>query len=103
MKWVSLGILGLAAVAAAQEPAFEWNARGLELSERGEYVEAERLLEQASQRWLSLGVGFEAHLATTRLNQGQAVCSQGRRRECAKLLEESRIPVCDPANRPLAL
>jgi tetratricopeptide (TPR) repeat protein len=90
MNRVSLGILGLVGAAmAAQDPGLDWNQRGLEASERGAYAEAESLFAKASERWVSLGVKYEAHLGTTRLNQAQAVCSQGRRAECAKLFEES--------------
>ena len=90
MNRVSLGMLVVAASAmAAQDVAFDWNTRGLEASDNRNYVEAEGLFEKASQRWMALGAGFEAHLATTRLNQAQAVCSQGRRVDCARLFEES--------------
>jgi tetratricopeptide (TPR) repeat protein len=90
MNRVSLGMLLVAASAmAAQDVAFDWNIRGLEASDLHNYVEAEGLFEKASQRWMALGAGFEAHLATTRLNQAQAVCSQGRRVDCARLFEES--------------
>jgi tetratricopeptide (TPR) repeat protein len=90
MHRVSLGVLGLVwAAMAAQDAGFDWNTRGLEASDRGHYVEAEGLFEQASQRWIALGAGFEAHLGTTRMNQAQAVCAQGRRPECARLFEES--------------
>jgi tetratricopeptide (TPR) repeat protein len=90
MNRVGLGILLLAAMGmAAPDVAFDWNTRGLEASDRHNYAEAEALFEKASQRWIALGPGFEAHLATTRLNQAQAVCAQGRRTDCARLFEES--------------
>jgi tetratricopeptide (TPR) repeat protein len=93
MKWVTLAVFGVTTAAlAAQDQAttaLNWNEEGMRASNRGQYAAAEQLFENASQLWISLGPGYEAHLATSRMNQAQAICAQGNRPECARLLEVS--------------
>src|SRR6266581_4500999 len=98
MKWVSLGFvvmsLGLASAqdagAPVQEKAgFDWNARGLAASARGDNTEAERLFREAGKVWRALGPAYEGHLATTETNLAQAVSGQGKRHEASEILERA--------------
>jgi tetratricopeptide (TPR) repeat protein len=89
MKWAAAILITGMALAAQQDPAFEWNEQGLAVARTGDQQAAEKLYEQAIARWRTLGTGYEAHLATSLSNLGMAQCAQGRRRECAATLEES--------------
>jgi tetratricopeptide (TPR) repeat protein len=92
MNWVKVGVLGLAAVVLqGQQPetASDLNQRGLAAEAHGKHADAEKFYREAVGMWRDLGPEFEAHLATTNLNLAQSLCSQGKRREGAKVFEEA--------------
>ncbi|MBZ5624240.1 MAG: tetratricopeptide repeat protein [Acidobacteriia bacterium] len=88
---MGLAVLGVIALAAngAQPDGFKLNDLGLAAASRGDYAEADRLYGEAMTVWKSLGPQYEAHLATTQGNVAEMLCMQGKRREGAKLFEES--------------
>ncbi|HKE27828.1 MAG TPA: tetratricopeptide repeat protein [Bryobacteraceae bacterium] len=94
MKSLGSGITFLlltcvAAPAAQQETAFEWNERGIKAQQDGNLPEAEHDYQMALSLWRALGPAYRAHAATTLYNLAQAIIGQGRWRESAPLLEES--------------
>jgi tetratricopeptide (TPR) repeat protein len=65
------------------------NDRGTEALERGDFAEAERLLDQTLQPWRPLGSKYDAHLATALYNKAEAQSGLRKWREAAANLEES--------------
>jgi tetratricopeptide (TPR) repeat protein len=91
MNWVRLAVCGLSALSAAwaQQDAFKLNDLGLAAATRGDHGEAERLYGEAMTLWKGLGPEYRAHLATTQGNLAEVLCMEGKRREGAKVFEES--------------
>jgi tetratricopeptide (TPR) repeat protein len=73
----------------AQQDGFKLNDLGLAAAQRGDYTEAQKLYGEAIALWTSLGPQYEAHLATTQGNLAETLCMEGKRREGAKVFEES--------------
>jgi len=71
-----------------REKAFDLNERGVQASARGEYVEAERLYNQALAVWQELGPSYDAHAGTTLYNLGEALVGQGRWRDSTPFFED---------------
>ncbi len=65
------------------------NDRGTEALARGDFSEAERLLDQALQFWRPLGSNYDAHAATALYNKAEAQCGLRKWREAAANLEEA--------------
>ena len=91
MKWASLGLVLMSLpVAAAQEAdGFRLNTQGLEASDHGRHVEAERLFRESVKVWKALGPAYEAHVATTQTNLAQSLGAQGKREEAVEVLESA--------------
>jgi tetratricopeptide (TPR) repeat protein len=93
MIWVRLGCIAitLAAAFAQEKDAFDLNERGNEASSRGDYVEAQRLFNDAIAIWTRLGPSYEAHLATSQTNLAQALGAVGNRREASRALQNAWV------------
>src|SRR5215472_8497906 len=81
MKHIALLLFALSGANAQSQAAKELNDRGLAAYDAGDYVSAERLYRQTIPIWEALGPDYAAHLGISRLNLGQALAGQGRRRE----------------------
>ncbi len=80
---------GLAAPAQSRQPADALNDQGLAASARGDYGEAERLLEESLQLWREMGPQFEGHTAIVTANLAEALCGEGKWNEGARMLRTS--------------
>jgi tetratricopeptide (TPR) repeat protein len=92
MNWVRIAVWGVSALASAwaqQGDGLRLNDLGLAAASRGDYAEAERLYGEAMTLWKRLGPAYQAHFATTQGNLAEALCMEGKRREGAKVYEES--------------
>jgi tetratricopeptide (TPR) repeat protein len=88
--WLLL-IAAAIAVAAPQQRdiGYDLNDHGVEASGRGEFAEAERLLDQAIQFWRPLGPKYDQHVATSLYNKAEAQCGQGKWRDSVATFEEA--------------
>jgi tetratricopeptide (TPR) repeat protein len=89
MKSAVCILFTLATAFAQPDEARKLNEDGLQAYQQGAFVEAEQLHLRAISLWEKLGTGYEAHLATSRMNLAQALAGQGRRNEAAAALERS--------------
>jgi len=82
MHSIVCGLLTAATLAAAalppQDTANDWNNRGISAAARGDFAEAEKLLDQAIQSWRTLGPTYDGNVAAALYNRGQARCGQGK-------------------------
>jgi tetratricopeptide (TPR) repeat protein len=89
MNFIPIVVLALTVGMANHGPAWQLNERGLAAAERRDYETAEKDYEQAIAIWENAGPQFEAHLAIVRMNLAQVYGAEGRRLDCAAMLERS--------------
>src|SRR4051794_8414478 len=89
---ICIGLILTGIGAVAQTPATtaqDFNNRGNQLSEQGDYPGSQRLYGEAVAIWRSLGPEFEGHLAGALLNLGVVLSADRQRHEAAKAYEEA--------------
>lgn len=78
-----------AAFANSNGPAGELNDRGLAAAEKSDFETARKSYLEAIVLWEKQGPGYAAHVAIVKMNLAQVLGAEGRRLECAAMLEES--------------
>jgi tetratricopeptide (TPR) repeat protein len=89
MKLLVVLWCALASMSAQVKVALELNDRGLAASEARKYDDAKKLFGEAIEKFQALGVRYEPHIAIVKMNLAQVFGAEGRRTECAAMLEES--------------
>jgi tetratricopeptide (TPR) repeat protein len=89
MKYLLLILFALTTASAQIETASQLNDRALALSEKREFDEAKKLFGEALAMYQKLGPSHDAHVAVVKMNLAQVYGAEGRRAECAAVLEES--------------
>ncbi len=89
MKSIILVLLALGTASAQREAASELNDRGLAASEARRFDDAKRFFGEAIRKYEGLGPEYDAHVAVTKMNLSQVYGAEGKRLECAAMLEES--------------
>jgi tetratricopeptide (TPR) repeat protein len=89
MKLLLVICFALATASAQMEVAAALNDRGLEASDARRFDDARKLFTEAIAQYQALGSRYDAHAAIVRMNLAQVYGGEGKRAECAALLEES--------------
>jgi tetratricopeptide (TPR) repeat protein len=89
MRIIILLLCASAAAVASTGAAGELNDRGLAAAEKREFETAKKLYLEAIALWEKQGPEYAAHVAIVKMNLAQVYGAEGRRLECAALLEES--------------
>jgi tetratricopeptide (TPR) repeat protein len=89
LRYGLLAIVSVSIAAAQPEQGKALNDCGVEALARGDLSAAQDMLSASLQIWLSLGLEFEPHAATTLMNLGDVRCAQGQWNEAAGLFERA--------------
>src|SRR3954452_13845981 len=89
MRTIILLLFAAAAAVANQPTAGQLNERGLAASEKRDFETAKTLYLEAIALWEKQGPEYAAHVAIVKMNLAQVYGAEGRRLECAAMLEES--------------
>jgi tetratricopeptide (TPR) repeat protein len=89
MRTIILLVVAAAAVAANQGPAGQLNDAGLAAAEKRDFETARKSYLEAIALWEKQGPEYAAHVAIVKMNLAQVYGAEGRRLECAAMLEES--------------
>jgi tetratricopeptide (TPR) repeat protein len=89
MRTIILLLLAAAAAVAGDGPAGELNDRGMAAAEKRDFETATKSYLQAIDLWEKQGPEYAAHVAIVKMNLAQVYGAEGRRLECAAMLEES--------------
>src|SRR4051812_5389154 len=89
MRSIILVLFTLATASAQTEAASALNDQGLEATEKRQFDDAKQLFQAAIAKYKELGPNYDAHIAVTKTNLAQVYGAEGRRTECAAMLEES--------------
>src|SRR2546423_8822081 len=89
MKFLLFILCALATASAQLNVASDLNDRGLQASEAGRFDDARKLFMDAIGKYQALGPEYDAHVAIVKMNLAQLYGGEGKRAECAALLEES--------------
>ena len=90
--YIFISIVFAMAIASAQtETGNELNDRGLAATDKREFDLAKQLFTQAIQTWQARGPQYDAHVAIVKTNLAQVYSAEGRRAECAAILEDAMV------------
>ena len=89
MKYLTILVSMLNLAFAQPQTARDLNARGVAAYAQGDYAAAERFYRASAVKWEALGDAFRAHQGVTRMNLGDALSAQGKRREAEPELEQA--------------
>ena len=87
---IFLLLTAAAALATSNDgPAGQLNDRGLAATEQRDFETAKKSYLEAIALWEKQGPAYAAHVAIVKMNLAQVYGAEGRRLECAAMLEES--------------
>jgi tetratricopeptide (TPR) repeat protein len=89
MRTIILLLFAAAAAVASQAQAGQLNDRGLAATEKHDFETAKKSYLEAIALWEKEGPEYAAHVAIVKMNLAQVYGAEGRRLECAAMLEES--------------
>jgi len=89
MKLLLIMLCALATASAQLNVASDLNDQGLQAAEAGRFDDARKLFVEAIDKYQTLGPEYDAHIAIVKMNLAQLYGGEGKRAECASLLEES--------------
>jgi tetratricopeptide (TPR) repeat protein len=89
MRTIILLLLASVGCLAEDGLAGELNDRGLAAAEKRDFETAKKLYLEAIDLWGKQGPQYEAHVAIVKMNLAQVYGAEGRRLDCAAMLEES--------------
>src|SRR4051812_37441420 len=89
MKFLLLSLCVLSTASAQLNVASGLNDRGLEAAVAGRFDDARKLFAEAMDKYQALGPEYDAHAAIVKMNLAQLYGGEGKRAECAAMLEES--------------
>src|SRR4051812_27067826 len=89
MRFLLFIFCALATASAQLNVASDLNDRGLQAAQASRFDDAKRLFVDAIAKYQALGPEYDAHVAVVKTNLAQVYGAEGRRAECATLLEDS--------------
>ncbi len=89
MRIIIFLLLAASAVVADPGQAGQLNDRGLAAADKRDFETAKKSFLEAIAVWEKLGPEYAAHVAIVKMNLAQVYGAEGRRLECAAMLEES--------------